>query len=113
MRHRRFARLGLYLTALLQLSLPTFVSAADARAEAAAERGATVHVEAHETAKCVRTHSADCALCRVIGSGAAVPRADAMCAPVQVANARLPQYTRIGFRAVALCHPSQRAPPAE
>lgn len=29
MHHRRFARLGLYLTALVQLSLPTFVSAAE------------------------------------------------------------------------------------
>ena len=59
MRHRTFARLGLYLTALFQLALPTFVSVADARAEAESERGVAVHVEAHETAKCARAHSAD------------------------------------------------------
>jgi hypothetical protein len=112
MRRTRCYRLGLVLTALFQLLLPTFASVADARAEAAAEQGAYAHVEEHSSSHCVPVHPADCAICRVIGSGATVHDGPALLAPaVRLIGATLPQYERLAPAATALRRPSQRAPP--
>jgi hypothetical protein len=105
-------RLGLFVTALFQLLLPTFVSVADARADAAAERGAKIHIEAHGSSTCVPVHSADCAVCRVLSGGATVARSTA--APVfatRIIRAAVPEYARVAVGTLAQCDPSQRAPP--
>lgn len=108
----QFRRFGLYLTALFQLLLPTFVSVADAHAEAAAERGAKVHIEAHGSSTCVPVHPADCAVCRVIAGGATVARPPAVRVFVtRVIKAAVPEYARVSVGTLAQGDPSQRAPP--
>jgi hypothetical protein len=105
-------RLGLILTAIFQLALPTFVSVADARAEAAAQL-AVAHVEAHGTPQCARVHAEDCALCRVLTGGAAVSRgAPALVAVTRVLSASVPPYDLVVSGAPTPGDPSQRAPPA-
>ena len=105
-------RLGLVLTAVFQLLLPTFASVADARAEAASVRGAVTHVESHGTPKCVPVHAADCAVCRVIAGGATAARPPAIrAASLLVIEAPAPKYVRIAISASSSGDPSQRAPP--
>ncbi|HEX7977257.1 MAG TPA: hypothetical protein VF461_01540 [Gemmatimonadaceae bacterium] len=105
-------RLGLILTAIFQLVLPTFVSVADVRAEAASQRAVT-HIEAHGTSRCVQVHADDCALCRVLTGGAAPSRgAPALVAATRVLNASVPPYDLVVTGAPAAGDPSQRAPPS-
>jgi hypothetical protein len=108
----RINRFGLILTAIFQLLLPAFASVADARAEAASERGAFAHIESHGTSSCVPVHSTDCALCRVISGGATVSRALAVRAlPECVISASPPPYHGLAVGTLARRGPSQRAPP--
>lgn len=112
MRRIRCFRLGLVLTVVFQLLLPTFASVADARAEAAAERGAFAHVEEHSSSHCVPVHAADCVICRVIASGATMGHApDAPAAVVRLISAALPRDAYHAPRTAAHRDPSQRAPP--
>lgn len=112
MARRRIHRVGLILTAIFQLLLPTFASVADARAEAASERGAFAHVESHSTSGCVPGHAADCIICRVLSGGAAVSRAPAVqTAPERVIIAPLPPYHGFAVGTLGQRDPSQRAPP--
>jgi len=54
-----------FLTLVLQLMLPTVVSAADARLERdALSARAFTHVESHTGKNCPQAHKADCALCQ-------------------------------------------------
>ncbi|MDQ2668417.1 MAG: hypothetical protein M3Z05_20850 [Gemmatimonadota bacterium] len=108
----RLHRAGLILTAIFQFLLPTFASVADARAEAASERGAFAHVESHSTSHCVPAHAADCAFCRVISSGATVARATTVQAVAErTISAALPLYHGLAIGPLARGAPSQRAPP--
>lgn len=108
----RLNRVGLMLTAMFQLLLPTLASVADARAEAASERGAFAHVESHSSSSCVSVHAMDCALCRVIAGGAVGASAPAMrVLPERAIVASLPPYHCVAVSALARCGPSQRAPP--
>jgi hypothetical protein len=105
-------RVGLFLTAVFQLLLPTVVSVADARAEAAAERGAAAHIEAHSTPSCVPVHSADCAICRVLAGGATVARAPAVkILATRLIKASTPHDARVAISTLGQRAPSQRAPP--
>jgi hypothetical protein len=53
------------LTLVLQLMLPTVVSAADARIERdVVSARAFSHVESHTTKNCPQVHRADCVLCQ-------------------------------------------------
>ena len=113
MPHTRLNRLGLLLTAVVQLLLPAFASVADARAESASVRGASSHIEEHGSSKCVPVHSAECAVCRVLANGATASSAPAfLVAATRVINSLPPQYGRLAISAVAPGDPSQRAPPA-
>ena len=105
------ARLGLLVTAVLQLLLPAFASVVDGQAEARSERFATVHIESHGTPSCVPIHAADCAVCRVIAGGATVAHATAVLAPVRIVAAALPQHATVAVSATAPDDASQRAPP--
>jgi len=108
----RLNRLGLLLVAVFQLLLPAFASVADARAEAASERGAVAHIESHGTSSCVPVHPADCAICQVVAGNATVSRAPAIrVAPERVISVSLPAYDGQAVGALARRGPSQRAPP--
>jgi hypothetical protein len=112
MRRTRLHRLGLVLTAVFQLLLPTFASVADARAEATAERGAHAHVEEHSSSHCVPVHAADCVMCRVIAGAATAGQPPVVLAPsIRVIDAALGNAERPARAAAARCGPSQRAPP--
>lgn len=113
MRRTPLHRLGLVLTAVFQLLLPTFASVADARAEAAAERGAYAHVESHSSSQCVPVHAADCAICRVIAGSASVAHAPVVRVVVtRVIEAPLLRQEPRPTGTPARGDPSQRAPPA-
>ena len=108
----RLNRFGLSLTAIFQLLIPMFASVADARAEAASERAASVHVEAHSNPKCVPVHSAECVVCRVLTGTAAVSRPQAVRVAIKkVVTAPQPQYDLVALGVFAPGNPSQRAPP--
>lgn len=112
MRRSRSYRLGLVVAALFQLLFPTFASVADARAEAAAERGVYAHVEEHGSDRCAPVHAADCAVCRVISGAAMAGEAPAIVsATVVVATTSLPRLERATPAAPRGRSPSQRAPP--
>src|SRR5438128_1732375 len=85
-RRARFVRFGWFVAALFQLLLPTFVSVADSRAEAASIGAASrPHVEAEGTRGCPRVHPDDCAICRVLAAGARTARQVALAiAPLRV-----------------------------
>jgi len=113
MRRTPWYRVGLILTAVFQLLLPTFASVADARAEATAERSAHAHVESHSTSRCVPIHAADCAICRVIAGAASVAHAPVVhVAVAHVGQASPPEPERIAVGTPARGDPPQRAPPA-
>jgi hypothetical protein len=60
----------------------------------------------------VPVHSADCALCRVIASGAKVSRAPVVqVLPECAISTPLPQYHGLAAGTLAQRDPSQRAPP--
>ena len=112
MTRTRFNRLGWIFAAVLQLLVPAFASAADARAEAES-RGAHAHVEAHGTTACPRAHEADCIVCRTIASGAAPERAAAVPLHVALVLNELPARREISCTPTRLAgDPPQRAPPA-
>jgi hypothetical protein len=113
MRRTRLYRFGLVFTAVFQLLFPTFASVADARAEAAAERGVHAHVEEQGANRCPPVHAADCAVCRVI-SGAAAPSEAPVVLPTTLllVGTPLPHHEHAAPRTPARCFPSQRAPPA-
>lgn len=109
----RIHRAGLIVTAVFQFLLPAFASVADARAEAASERGAFAHVESHGTSTCVPVHPADCAVCRVLSDGAAPSQTQAVFpAPECLVSPALPPYRGLALGTGARHGPSQRAPPA-
>lgn len=101
------------LAAVFQLLLPGFASLADGRAEAEATMSsAQSHLEAAGSTTCPRAHPADCAICRVIGTGATTTPVVA----VYLAIARVievdPQEARGAPRfARSPGDPPQRAPP--
>jgi len=112
MRRTRFYRVGLVLTAVFQLLLPAFASVADARAEAAAQRGAYAHIEDHSSSHCVPVHAADCVICRVIAGTATASEAPVVLAPaIRVIGAAIPGFERTAPAITAQREPSQRAPP--
>ena len=113
MRRTRLHRVGLVLTAVFQLLFPTFASVADARAEAASERGVQAHVEEQGNNRCPPVHAADCAVCRVI-SGGAVPGEVPVLLPATLllVSASPLRHERAVPLAPARGAPSQRAPPA-
>jgi hypothetical protein len=113
--HRaRQIRLGWLLAAIVQILLPTVVSAADSQAEATSIRAASrVHVEAPGTRGCAAVHPEDCAICRVLASGARTSRP----AVLQIAVVRVIAAPAVRRRlatrgAIAPGDPPQRAPPA-
>lgn len=111
MTRSRVNRLGWIFAAVLQLLVPAFATAADARAEAES-RGAYAHVEAHGTASCPRAHEADCIVCRLIASGAAPVRKSILASIESVVNA-LPVRRDVSCSPTRLAgDPPQRAPPA-
>ncbi|HEX6600479.1 MAG TPA: hypothetical protein VF034_14290 [Gemmatimonadaceae bacterium] len=112
MHRTRLYRFGLVFTAVFQLLFPTFASVADARAEAASERGVHAHVEEQGSNRCPPVHAADCAICRVI-SGAAVPSEAPVVLPTTLllVGTSLPPREHAEPRVPAHCTPSQRAPP--
>ena len=108
----RLRRLGLFLTAILQLLLPGAASIADARLEAVSTRGARVHVESHPGRGCVPAHAGDCAICRVVSAFADTPDASPPTPLPRVRRADLPDLPGVAPVATALGDPSQRAPPS-
>lgn len=113
MRRTRLYRVGLVFTAVFQLLFPTFASVADARAEAASERGVQAHVEGQGANRCAPVHAADCAVCRVISGAAAPAEAPAFQSPtLQCVDTSLPRHEGAESLAPARRAPSQRAPPA-
>ena len=112
MRRIRSHRLGLVVAALFQLLFPTFASVADARAEAAAERGVYAHVEEHGSDRCAPVHAADCTVCRVISGAALAGDAPAIVpSTVLLVVSSLPILERAAPIAPWGRSPSQRAPP--
>jgi hypothetical protein len=109
----RLNRAGCLLAAVFQLVLPTFVSAADARAEAMSARRATVvHVEAFGSTTCPRLHPADCMFCRYLATGARAASATTVVVPVARVIETGPagaEHQRSFARAPG--DPPQRAPP--
>jgi hypothetical protein len=77
MRRLRLLRTLSLVLALLHLLVPPLVVVADARVEQEAARSgrAIVHVESHGSPTCPRVHPTDCALCQVVATVAAPPRA--------------------------------------
>ena len=113
MRRTRLYRLGLVFAAAFQLIFPTFASVADARAEAASERGTYAHVEDHSSSHCVPAHAADCTICRVGGGAATAGEAPVVVvAATRLVTPPLPRHELVAPSAPALHEPSQRAPPA-
>jgi hypothetical protein len=108
----RVARFGWFLAAVFQILLPTFVSVADSRAEAASIREASVHIEATGTAGCPAVHSDNCAVCHVLAAGARAARPVALqIAAVRVISAPAVRHTWSVWGAIAPGDPPQRAPP--
>jgi hypothetical protein len=113
MRRTRLYRVGLVFTAVFQLLFPTFASVADARAEAALERGVPAHVVEQGSNRCVPVHAADCAICRVISVAAAPADAPAVLpSTLRFVSTALPRHERAVPLVPAGCAPSQRAPPS-
>jgi hypothetical protein len=112
MRRSRLFRLGLIFTAAFQLLLPTFASVADARAEAASERGAYAHVEEHSSSRCVPAHAADCVICRVVAGGATPGEAPTVVFAAELlVTPALPRLEQAAPSTTARRDAAQRAPP--
>jgi hypothetical protein len=109
----RVVRLGWLLAAVFQILLPTFVSVADSQAEAASIRDASrVHVEAEGRLGCPAVHADDCAICRVLASGARAARAVVLPIPALRVIAAPTLRRHVVVRgAFAPGDPPQRAPP--
>ena len=102
-----------FLTLVLQLMLPTVVSAADAHLERDAFNARSFsHVESHTTKSCPRVHKADCALCQHLtapftkASKPPAPATVVRCEPLAVAQ--ISAHGRLGAEGPSL----PRAPPA-
>jgi hypothetical protein len=110
----RAFRLGWLIAALFQLLLPTFASVADARAEAASIRYASLeHVESTGASGCPRVHPADCVVCQALATGARIVRpVSIQVATERVIAARTERWDRVARSATAPGDPPQRAPPA-
>ena len=67
---RRTSRLVALLLAVVQLSAPSLVAAADGLVQHAAAGVESTHVEAHTSATCPAVHSPDCAMCRYVSLSA-------------------------------------------
>ncbi|MDQ6635338.1 MAG: hypothetical protein M3Z10_11350 [Gemmatimonadota bacterium] len=107
-------RLGWLFAAVFQLLLPTFASVADARAEAASMRGASIHVEAHSSSSCTRVHPADCVVCRVLATSAVTSAPASVHVPVaRLIDAGPADVERPFCTARAPGDPPQRAPPVK
>jgi len=113
MTRTRGSRFAWLLAAILQLLVPTVWSVADAQAEAASARTATVHVEAQGSKSCPRVHPADCAVCRVIATNSLASRPAPVAIPaLPVIRTRAVDAARHAPSARAPGDPPQRAPPA-
>ena len=112
LRKTGLTRLVFRVTALLQLVLPSYVSAADAQLERKAlSARAFSHIEAKTGKNCAPVHSPDCALCQHLSSAFAKPEKPTL--PVASVRPDTPNRER-GVAPVAACErqPSlPRAPP--